>query len=236
MWTRQELKDKAKGAFKRNYWKSVLVAFILSLITVVETSSSTSGSDMNLTDLVNSVALQENVSTDVIWAFAGGFVAIWVIISILIDLFFKNPLMVGTARFFIANSSQPATINEIWYSFSGGRYLKTVGVIILQKIIIGLFTILLIIPGIIKAYDYYMVPYILADNPDMSATEVLKKSKEMMRGHRWNAFVLNLSFLGWQILSKITCGIVGLFYVDPYVEATDAELYLALKNLNNPIQ
>ena len=70
-----------------------------------------------------------------------------------------------------------------------------------------------------------MVPYLLAEYPDMSRQEAFARSKEMMYGQKWRAFVLDLSFLGWNILSGITFGIVGLFYGRPYQDATDAELY-----------
>ena len=74
-----------------------------------------------------------------------------------------------------------------------------------------------------------MVGYILADEPEIGVMEALRKSKQMMQGHKWEAFVLSLSFLGWEILGVVTFGIAEIFYVRPYVEATFAELYLALK-------
>lgn len=77
-------------------------------------------------------------------------------------------------------------------------------------------------------YCYLMVPYILAENPDMKAREALRLSKEMMDGQKWNAFVLGLSFIGWQLLGTLLCGI-GTFFVQPYVDATFAELYAVLR-------
>jgi hypothetical protein len=91
-----------------------------------------------------------------------------------------------------------------------------------------LWTLLFIIPGIVKAYEYRMIPYILAENPHMSRKEVFAASKSMMMGNKWKAFVLDLSFLGWHILSVFTVGILELFYVAPYVYATNAALYEAL--------
>ena len=70
-----------------------------------------------------------------------------------------------------------------------------------------------------------MVPYILAENPAMNRKEAFLISKKMMMGQKWNAFVLDLSFLGWRCLEAITFGILGIFYVEPYVQATIAELY-----------
>ena len=88
-----------------------------------------------------------------------------------------------------------------------------------------LWTLLFIIPGIIKSYEYKMVPYLLAEYPDMDRKEVFARSRDMMYGQKWNTFVLDLSFIPWNILSTITFGLVGLFYVSPYQDATYAELY-----------
>lgn len=76
-----------------------------------------------------------------------------------------------------------------------------------------------------------MIPYILAENPGIDSREAFAVSKQMMDGNKWAAFVLDLSFLGWQILSVFTCGILSVFYVNPYVYMTNAELYVALKEI-----
>ena len=70
-----------------------------------------------------------------------------------------------------------------------------------------------------------MVPYILAENPGMDRREAFAISKRMMDGEKWNTFVLGLSFFGWIVIDLFTCGILGLFFVSPYVHATFAELY-----------
>ena len=74
-----------------------------------------------------------------------------------------------------------------------------------------------------------MVPYILGDDENLTCKEAFAKSRQMMMGHKWNTFVLHLSFLGWIILSGLTCGLPGIFYVAPYMHATSAELYQTLK-------
>ncbi len=70
-----------------------------------------------------------------------------------------------------------------------------------------------------------MVPYILAENPGMDRKEAFLISKQMMEGQKWEAFVLDLSFIGWNILSVFTCGILSVLYVEPYYQATIAEMY-----------
>ena len=74
-----------------------------------------------------------------------------------------------------------------------------------------------------------MVPYLLADCPELSTEEAFRISREMMNGEKMNTFILDLSFIGWYILSGITCNLVGIFYLYPYKYATDAELFLVLK-------
>ena len=73
------------------------------------------------------------------------------------------------------------------------------------------------------------VPYILSENPHMDRKRALELSQQMMDGHKMEAFVLELSFLGWFLLSALTCGLVGIFYVNPYLDATFAEFYVAIR-------
>jgi len=77
-----------------------------------------------------------------------------------------------------------------------------------------------------------MVPYIIKDNPELSATEVITKSRKMMDGNKWRAFLLDLSFIGWLLLSLITLGIVGLLWTNPYMQNTNAALYQELSKNN----
>ena len=87
------------------------------------------------------------------------------------------------------------------------------------------------IPAIIKQYSYRLVPYIIADNPNFSAKEALTLSVNMMKGRKWFAFVLDLSFIGWILLGLLGC-FVGVYFVYPYIYATNAQFYLALRALN----
>lgn len=227
MWTRQELKLNAKAAFKQNYWRCVLAGLIWTFATGCAATYSYVNQDEQQAQ-IDALMADGTFTTSMIVAFLSIIAAV-LIISFLFFIFIRNPLVVSVARFFKANSSQRAELGEFKHPFSGGRYLKTVGTLLLEDIIIALFSILLIIPGIVKCYDYYLVKFILADEPELSGKEALRKSKEMMRGHRWNTFVLNLSFIPWYLLGGITLGLVNIFYVMPYVLQTDAQLYLNIK-------
>lgn len=102
---------------------------------------------------------------------------------------------------------------------------------LLAGIFIMLWSILLVIPGIIAAISYSMIYFIAVDDESLSSSEVLKKSKEMMNGHKWEYFVFQLSFIGWEILCTLTCGIL-LIWIFPYMTAANVMYYEELKKLN----
>lgn len=104
---------------------------------------------------------------------------------------------------------------------------------ILTELYIFLWSLLFVIPGIVKSFSYSMTFYILCDHPEMSAGDAITKSKEMMNGHKGELFVLYLSFIGWAILTALTCGLLSL-YVQPYIEAAKAEFYENLKSKSEP--
>ena len=231
MWTRKELKFRGKAAFQRNYWKSVVVGIVVMLLTGAAYSGSakSSGGFEEFESELSAGLTQSGISPAVFLGVLLGVLGVAMLISFAITLFLRNPVEVGTNRFFLKNAQEPASLKELLYAFRSGNYLKIVGAQFLVGLFISLWSLLLVVPGIIKIFEYLMVGYILADDPDMSAMDALRKSKQMMKGHKWNAFGLGLSFLGWELLGLITFGILDVFYVRPYVEATYAELYLALK-------
>lgn len=222
MWIRSELKAKGKENFKKNYWKCVIAGAILAFATTAaQTSSSKAYGD--------EVSSQGFILSPGLVFAALGTISVLVIIAVLIDIFVMNPLEVGSQRFFAQNAKNDGVeLSEILYGFKNG--LANIAItIFLRDLFICLWSILFVIPGIVKAYSYRMVPFILSDDPTMNSMEVIAKSRQMMKGHKWNAFVLDLSFIGWDILSIITLGIVGVFYAVPYQYATNAELYHVLK-------
>lgn len=155
------------------------------------------------------------------------FIVLFIVIAA-IHAFLFNPLEAGTARFFVRNLNDKAEIRELAYCYDHG-YLNVVKTVFLRDLYIVLWGLLLIIPGIIKSYEYRMVNYILAENPEMNTKDVFAMSRDMMRGNKWRAFVLDLSFLGWHLLSLITVGLAGIFYAFPYRNMTNAALYEFLR-------
>ena len=123
-----------------------------------------------------------------------------------------------------------AQFSDLFAYFKGEHYLDHVWTEFAVHLQVILWSLLLIVPGIIKSYEYAMVPFIAADHPEMKKKEVFALSKQMMTGHKWDLFVFDLSFLGWNILSVLTADILGFLYVFPYKKAAMAEVYTALKN------
>ena len=142
-------------------------------------------------------------------------------------------LTVGLAAFFLeALRSEKASFESFFKGFTeylGTKFLS----MILVSIYTALWAILLYIPAIVKSYAYAMTPYILLDKPELSANEAITDSRMMMRGHKWELFLLDLSFIGWILLSLLTLGILFI-YVIPYMQAARAEFYRNLKGENEP--
>ena len=242
MWTRRELKERAKAAFKANYWRCVLVAFILALLigggvgssvrknetadltTEQQKAMALLAEDDNLGRLVEGMEKLSALPSSKIKISLGGLGLVGFLLSILVF----NPLIVGCYRFFLQNSRGPAELNELGAGFRGD-WGNVVLVMFLKNLFLALWTMLFIIPGIVKAYAYRMVPYILKEHPELSGTQAITLSRRMMKGHKGDAFVLDLSFIGWILLSALTFGILHLFYVGPYIQATDAELYKVVR-------
>ena len=269
MWTRAELKSKAKFSFKRNYWKSVLISLILALLVGGGSSGSSissavsnnliGSSDSSVTDdyFNDDSSLYDgndfyddtydgNVEDDIddlnsmadntagmmaIGIFLMVFIMMFVVLMavvILLDVFIFNPLEVGCKKYYLRNLNEPAQVGNSGYAFDN-NYKNITKTMFFRDLFTVLWTLLFIIPGIVKSYEYQMIPYLLADNPQMTKEQAFEESKRMMQGQKWKAFVLDLSFIGWNILSALTLGILGIFYVQPYMDATHAALYEALR-------
>ena len=155
-----------------------------------------------------------------------GFLAILFAIVFILKILIFNPIEVAGYQFFKENALEKTS--GLKFDFNN-EYKNIVWGMFLRSIFVFLWSLLFIIPGIIKSYSYRMVPFILTDNPGITATEAITRSRQIMKGNKWRAFVLDLSFLGWYILSALTLGILSIFYVNPYVYATEAELYHSIK-------
>ena len=203
-----------------SYWKSVLVAFLLGLTSASFASSGSAANAEGISD--GYYSFEHYLPVILTFVFFAG------VLALALRIFLLRPLEVGCRRYFLEDIIRPAELDCLKAGFSG-NYRNVVWVMFCRDIFIFLWTLLLIVPGIVKSYEYRMVPYVLAENPDLSREEAFALSKRMMDGDKMNAFILDLSFIGWALLTILTCGLVGIFYYQPYLALTDAALYQTLK-------
>lgn len=158
-----------------------------------------------------------------------GVMVILIILSLLIlRIFLGYPLEVGGRKYFIKSAQYEDSSGCFKYAFDRENYMGIIKAMLLRGVQNFLWYLLLIIPGIVKSYAYSMVPYILAENPNMGASEAIELSCDMTEGHKLDMFVLDLSFIGWYLLGALLFGI-GVIFVMPYENATKAELYMVLR-------
>ncbi|MDB4867577.1 MAG: rane protein [Cohnella sp.] len=163
-----------------------------------------------------------------------GLISIWNrYVGQIVDLLVSGVLSYGLYSYFlsVARGQKPS-----FSVFFGGfnRYVSVFLLYLLTAIFTALWSILLIVPGIIAMIRYSQAYYILHDHPDISPLEAIRRSKAMMAGHKWQLFVLALSFIGWILLVMITVGI-AILWVNPYLMTAFAHFHQELKDRSMPV-
>lgn len=174
---------------------------------------------------IDELLLNNSISHGVIMIVSG-------LVLFLYWLLFQNIVEVGKMRFFLEARLYPETkFGRIFFIYRVKRMSNVAKVMFIRFIFLSLWW-LTIVGGIIKSYSYRMVPLIMAENPSLSWKEAIDLSRKMMDGNKWRAFVLDLSFAGWILLSIVTFGLVSVFYLHPYRTATEIELYMSLRDIH----
>lgn len=214
MKSNQYYKNEALSALRGN-WANALVATIILIALTLFFSSN---------DAINSY--YQRIVINPFIGYSLSFVSLFVLL----------PLAVGysnSMRVLLETGDNRLTNNS--FSLGFGNWLHVVWGMILSTIYIFLWTLLLIIPGIIKSYSYALTPYILVEHPEMSANEAIEESMRLMDGHKFDLFYLQLSFIGWAILSILSLGL-GFFWLIPYQMTAQAAFYRDIKNEAMPLQ
>lgn len=130
-------------------------------------------------------------------------------LAVLLLIFVYLPINFGLLRTFLAfaRDKRPLTIEGLFCAFNNTYYWKAIGTGLLSGIYTFLWTLLLIVPGIIKGLSYAMALYIVSDNPEIGCDEAIERSMAMMRGHKMRLFLMQLGMIGWSLLSLLTLGI-----------------------------
>ena len=258
MWTRARIKQEARNSLRRfGYWMPLLVTFLTGILTGGFSTGTTTGSSVTteytteysgdltpagfitfLNDFFSEffgeigMVLEDFFSNPLIALTTVFFIVIAFVIGLVCafgwSAFVVGPVTVGKNRYFMEHRAFGSKFERLFWAFRSGRYLNVVKIMFWREIKIFLWSLLFVIPGIIKSYEYCMVPYILAENPQISCERAFELSKQMTKGEKWKIFVLGLSFIGWVFVGMLCC-CVGQFFVQPYIEATYAELYQVMR-------
>ncbi len=241
MWSRKDIKSYAKSFLKRHYLK----AFLVCIIAWVLSGGITNNASLEKNSVYNNWRFNDDKVTVVIngpfsklgfermglsfkFDVAKGLIPVAFLSSLLLTLFVGNVAEVGVARYFLKGfKEEDADTNDMFSAFKEGEYLEIVKTQFFRGLYNFLWTLVFIIPGIVKSYEYKMVPYIISKDPNMYWNDAIKSSRHMTEGHKMNMFILDLSFLGWHLLGTLFFGIGGIFVI-PYQEAAYARLYNVL--------
>lgn len=239
MFDRSLLKTNAKNSLSRFYGMALVALIIVGAI--VGGASSIIGSITTAATMGN-VAFEAlsnpNISEQETEALVTNayFITYGVLmaVSLVLCFFVAYPLQIGQNRFYLNAREIPCDLGDLFFSFKN-NYMKNSWTMFTMSLYTFLWSLLFIIPGYIKMFEYSMIPYLLAENPNMSRKRAFELSRAMTKGYKGNLFVLGLSFIGWYLLgllaALITCGVgaISVYFLYPYVYATFAEAYTFLK-------
>ena len=244
MFTSKEYRKIARDKLKGNWGRSVLVSFIAALLGGVSSGSSGAGSSAtsaasseaaaggNLDGALGAVGgtLAENPMLSA-FLVSSGIVLIVIAIALML---IGSAVKLGHCRYYteLVLNNKSNGVGILFSRFD--IFFKTVGLGLATGFLVLLWMLLLIIPGFIAIYRYFLAPYLMAENPGISISEALSRSNDLMRGHKWRLFKLHLSFIGWALLSGLTLGIGNLWLV-PYTEAATAAFYIDRTGRNIPL-
>lgn len=214
--TYSDIRRIARENLTGNYWQSVTVAFVAAIFGALITSA---GVNVEIREeWVREIP--NTVRTFLILAgSAAGTLS-------LVQLILGGTVQLGYTKYLLNQYNHASLdIKDLFSQFD--RFREGFLQHFLRTLYIFLWSLLFIIPGIIKSLSYSMTPFIMAENPDMTAKEAIEASKQLMDGHKGELFMLGLTFIGWILLCGLTLGI-GSFFLNPYMNAAYAAFYKEL--------
>lgn len=239
-WLGKDIKAEARKNLKPDFWHVWFASSLVAVLSYFTVITFTLNSIEEIPGIIKN--LGKNIEHNdrkqilaVVLVLVMGVFLLNALIQFLISVFVKNPVSVGASRLYLGvhgNEEHRGRAADLMYPFDNS-YRNVVWIMLVKVIRQMVFYILLIIPGIWRTYTYRMVPYLLAEKPEMSVEEAFATSINMVNGHKWRIFIYDLSFIPWYILSLISFGIVHIFWTRPYKNMADAKLYLKLKEIYN---
>ena len=235
MFTASEFRRIARDKLRGHWGRSILVTFIVTLICgmsgIYNLMRDLGHMDYDLlfsgnySDFLAGYTVETAVDT------FGTLVLFALSIAVIL---LSGALALGHCKYYIdlVAENRQDEVSVIFSRFD--IFSKAMGLNLFMALFIWLWSLLFIVPGIIAAYRYRLAPYLMAENPNLGIREAVNMSKELMAGHKWRLFCLDLSFIGWGILSALTCGI-GDLWLNPYISAATAAFYIDRTGRNIPM-
>ncbi len=237
MWVRSILKRNARMALSNSYWTAVGVVLTATVASELISIFVSGRYEELYTWYAYTLMGESYPMPDMSWT---GPVSL---LALAVAVFLTYPLSIGTARFFVQNRFGNTQYGNVFSGFKNG-YLSGSLTLLVTNIFIALWSLLFIIPGIVKSLQYSMVPYILSDNPRVGNSRARQISRALTNGEKGAIFVLGLSFIGWYLLLGFlsslctmfspTLGVAAAFlgglFLSPYLEGTYTELYVFLRD------
>ncbi len=218
---RKSIKERAKEALRFRYWPIVGIELIAGVL-IGGVSGVTNISRFNndgWKDMMDNVPYAKEIMATV-----ASIAAVAAIVGLLYAFLFGNVIQVGISG--IRLKAYEKEFFQVKDLFSGLKaYWKNVGTMALYTLFIALGLLCFIVPGIIVALGLFEVPFLLADGSEVSGMAAIRRSWEDMKGYKGKLFVLALSFIGWGLLSALTCGVLAVFYTGPYIALSEAGFY-----------
>lgn len=236
MFTASEFRRIARDKLRGHWGRSILVTFIVTLICgmsgIYSLMRDLGHMDYDLLFSGNySDFLAGYTSVEAAGGTFGTLISLALSIAVIL---LSGALSLGHCKYYIdlVAENRQDEVSVIFSRFD--IFLKAMGLNLFMGLFIWLWSLLLIVPGIIASYRYRLAPYLMAENPNLGIREAVNMSKELMDGHKWRLFCLELSFIGWGILSALTCGI-GDLWLNPYISAATAAFYVDRTGRNIPM-
>lgn len=229
---RSAVKENAKQLIHKNYWMCVLASFILMICLADTFGAASSGSRINIS--ATQPVLTIPTFTDILSLMTSSAFFYGATISLFIGFFFSvfvgNPMEYGARNWFACHVKGTDSQDVLFSGFRKNQWIRISAMLLWRSLMVFLWSLLLVVPGVVKSYQYKFVPYILAEHPMMNTSDVMKYSSNLTNGHKMELFVLDLSFIGWFIVSALTLNLAGLFYVGPYFYQTQSLAYLEIRD------
>ncbi len=226
--TFSELKKLGWNSLKGKYWYSF--AMTLLVIAIVSFCSMLMYPISAVTISNNIIMLQQTSDTVSSTMAAGpllGTYFLYLLMNMLISILITLPITIGLMKFFINANTYTHNVSDIFFIFKN-NFRNVIKILFFKWLYTFLWSLLFIIPGIVKSYEYSMLTEILAENPALDRKHAFEITKAMTNGNKWRIFLFNFSFIGWMLLTCITFGI-GSPFLTPYIYASFVQLYFELK-------